>query len=95
MSIGHVDGWLYRAQTTLGNFQNNSFAGLKARASVTLLSRVKLKSVSYAFPRYGYIADRRRITRPNWAGCCGSGVFIYSVTSYCCERYSHLLPSVL
>jgi len=55
MSIGHVDGWLYRAQTTLGNFQNNSFAGLKARASVTLLSRVKLKSVSYAFPRYGYI----------------------------------------
>jgi len=51
MSLEHVDGWIYRLQTVVGNVTHQSFVGLPSRRNLTLISRVKLKSLSYALPR--------------------------------------------
>jgi len=51
MSLEHVDGWIYRLQTVVGNVTYQSFGGLPSRRNLTLISRVKLKSLSYAIPR--------------------------------------------
>ena len=51
LSLAHIDGWLYRVQTILSNVANDAFGGLKSGRNVTLLKRIKIKSLSYAFPR--------------------------------------------
>ena len=52
MSIERVDGWLFRVETcVVDNDTDQSFTGLPSTSSLTLLSRVRVASLSYAFPR--------------------------------------------
>jgi len=51
MSIERVDGWLFRVSTVVGNATDQSFIGLPSGRNLTLISRVHISSVSYAFPR--------------------------------------------
>jgi len=52
MSLENVDGWLYRVKTVVSNVTDESFGGLLSHHNLTLFTRVRLKSLSYAFPRY-------------------------------------------
>ena len=51
LSLKHVDGWLYRASTVVSNVTDQAFRGIPSLGQLTL-THAKLKSLSYAFPRY-------------------------------------------